>query len=67
MAYKFGNWVWFECITDDVEASKAFYTETLGWKSRELDMGGFKYTMLGRGEATSCGVTQPQMEGVPNH
>jgi predicted enzyme related to lactoylglutathione lyase len=67
MAYKFGNWVWFECITDDVEASKAFYTETLGWKSRELDMGGFKYTMLSKGEATTCGVTQAQMEGVPNH
>jgi hypothetical protein len=67
MAYKFGTFVWFECITDDVEASKAFYTETLGWKARELDMGGFKYTMLGKGEASSCGVVEPQMEGVPNH
>jgi predicted enzyme related to lactoylglutathione lyase len=66
MAYKFGTFVWFECITDDVEASKAFYTETLGWKSKELDMGGFKYTMLSKGEATQCGVVEPQMEGVPN-
>jgi predicted enzyme related to lactoylglutathione lyase len=67
MAYKFGNFVWFEYITSDVEASRAFYTETLGWKSKELDMGGFKYTMLGKDEASSsCGVCEPQMEGVPN-
>src|SRR5690606_32035412 len=27
----------------------------------------FKYTMLGKGESTACGMTEPQMEGVPNH
>ena len=68
MPYKFGNFVWFECVTDDIEASKAFYTETLGWKSDVMDMGEQKYTMLGASaDKTSCGVINAQMEGVPNH
>lgn len=66
MAYQHGTFVWFECITDDIAASKAFYTETLGWKANDMDMGDFKYTMLGRTERSSCGVINPPMEGVRN-
>ena len=67
MAYKHGNFVWFELITPDVGKAKAFYPETIGWATSEMDMGGFKYTMLTKNDAPQAGVVEPQMPGVPPH
>lgn len=67
MAYKHGNFVWFELITPDIDKAKAFYPETVGWGSSEMDMGDFQYTMLTAGDAPQAGVVNPQMDGVPPH
>lgn len=67
MGYDHGRFVWHEIITKDAEQAKAFYTELLGWKVEEIDMGEFVYPMLKAGEAPVCGVAPPPMEGVPTH
>lgn len=67
MAYKHGNFVWFELITPHVEKAKTFYPETIGWGTTQMEMGAFQYTMLTAGEAPQAGVVPPQMEGVPPH
>jgi predicted enzyme related to lactoylglutathione lyase len=57
MAYKIGNFVWFEHFSSDPEASKSFYAEVLGWTVQEMEMGdGSKYTMLAKGDKPQCGV-----------
>jgi predicted enzyme related to lactoylglutathione lyase len=43
-------------MTNDVEASKAFYTETLGWKTSNWDEGEQPYTMLTVGQRPIGGV-----------
>jgi uncharacterized protein len=67
MAYKHGNFVWFELITPHVGKAKAFYPEVIGWGATEMDMGGFQYTMLTKDDAPQAGVVEPQMPGVPPH
>ncbi len=68
MTKNIGSFVWFELTTDDVNASKTFYGETVGWKSSTMDMGDFEYTMLSIGEDNAqCGVLEPQAKGTPNH
>jgi predicted enzyme related to lactoylglutathione lyase len=67
MAYKHGNFVWFELVTSDIGKARAFYPETVGWGTSEMDMGEFKYTMLTRNDAPHAGVVNAKMEGVPNH
>jgi predicted enzyme related to lactoylglutathione lyase len=67
MAYKHGNFVWFELITPDVAKAKSFYPETVGWRASEMDMGGMKYTMLTHGDAPQGSIVEPQMAGVPPH
>ena len=34
-----GSFCWNEMLTTDADASRAFYTEFLGWKTEEIDMG----------------------------
>lgn len=68
MAYKTGSFVWFELLTNDVAAAKAFYPEVLGWSTEEMDMGpGGTYTMFKTGDVNAAGTVEPSMEGVPNH
>jgi len=66
MAYKFGQFVWFEVLAPDVEASKRFYTEVLGWSTREMDMGaGGKYLMLTKEDKPQCGVLPLEQGKTP--
>jgi hypothetical protein len=67
MAYKHGNFVWFELVTPHIDKAKAFYPETLGWGSTEMDMGDFSYTMLTADDAPQSGVVAPKMDGVASH
>lgn len=67
MTQQAGDFVWFELLTNDVDASVAHYTEVLGWKPRTMDMGDFEYKMLGRNDKGHCGVVKPQQRDVPSH
>jgi predicted enzyme related to lactoylglutathione lyase len=58
---------WHELNTPDVEASVAFYTETLGFGSTQMEMGEMgTYTMLTREGRPVCGVTKVG-DQVPPH
>ncbi len=42
---KHGAFSWFELMTTDVEAAKKFYSEVLGWTTKDMPMEGMTYTM----------------------
>ncbi len=63
MSYR-GRGVWYDLMTDDVEAAKAFYTEVVGWKVQEWGEGP-GYSMWVAGETPVGGVTE--QAGVPPH
>ena len=65
MAYMHGHFVWFELVNPTIDKATAFYSEVVGWSVQTMNMGAMDYTMLAIGEAMQCGVTNPQMEGVP--
>jgi predicted enzyme related to lactoylglutathione lyase len=69
MAYKFGTFVWHEVHSNDVDKSLAYYSEVLGWKSSEMDMGGGnKYLMLStQDDKMQMGILKSPMEGTPPH
>lgn len=54
MSGALGNFVWFDLMTTDVEAAKAFYSEIIGWKSTSFP--GSDYEMWEAGERGVGGV-----------
>src|SRR5690606_28067229 len=48
MSEGLGLFCWFDLMTPDEDAAKAFYTEVVGWSTTTWDMGGKPYTMLTR-------------------
>lgn len=62
-----GQFVWFELVTDDVEAGLSHYEKVLGWTRRAMPMGDFDYQMIGRGELGHCGVVKPQGADAAGH
>lgn len=68
--YPHGTFSWADCNSTDVEKSKAFYTELMGWETESFPMGdGLFYTMLKvDGENATALSPMPQgMEGMPSH
>ena len=65
-----GRFVWYDVATTDVEASKAFYTEVIGWNTRQWG-GPEEYTMMCVGERPIGGfMTLPEEDkqmGAPPH
>jgi uncharacterized protein len=59
-----GRFIWHELLTTDVESAKGFYGELFGWKSRSVDMGPMKYTLLSAGDKDVGGLMQAQ-KGAP--
>lgn len=67
-----GSFCWTELMTRDTAAAKRFYTELIGWKTTDQDMGGMTYTMF-----TPPGAKEPvggmmqmegdQWQGIPPH
>lgn len=67
MAYRNNSFVWYENATPNKDASKAFYTETIGWKTQEMDMGEADvYVAVVAGEKPRGGIVDGQ-PGVPSH
>lgn len=67
-----GTFCWTELMTRDVAAAKKFYSELIGWKLVDQNMGGMNYTLI-----TPPGAKEPvggmmqmegqQFEGVPSN
>ena len=64
-----GSFVWYELMTSDVEAAKAFYTEAIGWKTQDFE--GADYTMFAVGDRPIGGVMllpeEAKKMGAPPH
>jgi predicted enzyme related to lactoylglutathione lyase len=51
-----GSFVWYELMTPDVEAAKAFYAEVVGWGTKEASVPSMAYTSFTVGETPVCGL-----------
>ncbi|MEM9068753.1 MAG: VOC family protein [Myxococcota bacterium] len=67
MTHDFGRFTWHELVTTDVEDSKGFYGELLGWKFEAMPMPTGTYTIVKLGDASIGGITPPPEDGVPPH
>jgi len=64
------RFVWYELMTTDVEAAKAFYSEVLGWKTRAWP-GAMEYTTFNIGDEGVAGLMalpeEAKAHGAPPH
>jgi predicted enzyme related to lactoylglutathione lyase len=51
-----GRFVWYELLTTDMEAAKAFYTQVIGWGTRDASMPRMPYALFTAGEAPVGGL-----------
>jgi len=64
-----GRFVWYELMTTDTQAARAFYAGVVGWGMRDVSMPGMTYTLF-TAEGVDAAGMMPQMEeakkaGVP--
>src|ERR1700738_3059293 len=50
------SFVWYELMSSDVAAAKAFYTKVVGWKTQDMPMPGMTYTLLSAGDTQIGGM-----------
>ena len=48
--------VWYELMTTDMDAAKAFYGALIGWTARAADQPHTRYTIMSAGQAAVAGV-----------
>jgi predicted enzyme related to lactoylglutathione lyase len=64
MGISSGHFVWYELVTTDVEAAKAFYAGVVGWGTRDAPMGGSTYSLLTAGDAPVAGLIKLPAEAA---
>jgi predicted enzyme related to lactoylglutathione lyase len=58
-----GIFSWRELVTQDLDGSRKFYTELLGWTEDSMEMpGGMEYISFMNGETPVGGVVKPPAE-----
>lgn len=64
-----GRFVWFDMMSTDVPASVKFYSQLLGWTTKEVDMGAMgKYTLIHNGSEDIGGMMHlDPKHGAPSH
>lgn len=67
-----GRFIWYELLSSDPEAAKAFYTELLGWETAVFDGAAGPYTMWMRAESDPIGglmklPDEAAAQGAPSH
>ena len=60
MSSSHGRFVWYELMTTDVEAAKAFYGKVVGWGTRQAPNS--PYTLFTAGQASASGLTNLSLE-----
>jgi len=53
-----GRFVWYELMTTDLEAAKAFYRGVMGWGARDASMRDLAYAFFTAGETEVGGLTK---------
>lgn len=62
-----GSYIWHEIHTGDPGQAKGFYTELVGWQTRDMDMGGGEtYTMFTHNGDDHGGMVRLQGGGSPH-
>ena len=56
--------VWYEFMSSDVAASKAFYSKVVGWSTEDMPMPGMTYTLLRIGDTQVGGMMKLPQEGI---
>lgn len=56
MAHPHGHFVWYDLVTTDVDAAKAFYVEVMGWRARDLSTPGTVFTLFTAGGTPVSGL-----------
>jgi hypothetical protein len=56
MALTQSSFVWYELMTSDVAAAKAFYAGVVGWTTEDMPMPGMTYTLLRMGASQVGGL-----------
>src|ERR1700722_5773103 len=56
MADSHGRFAWYELMTTDMEAAKAFYATVVGWGTRDASMPGMAYTLFTVGDVAVSGL-----------
>jgi predicted enzyme related to lactoylglutathione lyase len=51
-----GQFAWYELITTDIAAAKAFYTKVMGWGALDASMPGKAYILFTAGNVPVCGM-----------
>ncbi len=51
-----GHFTWYELVTTDMEAAKAFYSDVVGWGTQDASMPGMAYTLFTAGEMSVSGL-----------
>src|SRR3954454_21465232 len=51
-----GHFVWYELMTTDMEAAKAFYADVVGWGTQDASMAGMPYTLFTAVKAAVSGI-----------
>ncbi|WP_436642741.1 VOC family protein [Microbaculum sp. FT89] len=51
-----GKFVWYELMTTDTAAARAFYGDVVGWTARDSGMSGLDYTLLSANGADVAGI-----------
>jgi uncharacterized protein len=64
-----GRFLWYELMTTDAKAARAFYATVMGWELRDAGAPGKSYTLFSVGEEAVCGLTDlredARREGAP--
>ena len=63
MVGRHGHFAWYELLTTDMAAAKAFYGTVLGWAARDASTPKFAYSVFTVGEAPVCGLMDLPLEG----
>ena len=63
MVYHQGRFVWYELLTTDIAAAKAFYGNVVGWSAQDASMPDLPYTLLTAGKAPVGGLMDLPEDG----
>jgi uncharacterized protein len=58
MADRHGHFAWYELLTTDMQAARAFYGRVLGWQAKDASTAQFSYGVFSAGEATVGGLME---------
>ena len=62
-----GQFIWYELITPDVDAAKAFYDSVVGWNIDSQSNFPNGYRMIGRSDGKSAGGVLPLTQEMQQH